>query len=50
MEGVGFLLAAKSVFRFGDLNKAIDIKTTQYVVLGTMTSFKIAIIIGLLVK
>ena len=22
IEGVGFLLAAKSIFRFGDLNKA----------------------------
>ena len=50
MEGVGFLLAAKSVFRFGDLNKAKDIKTTEYVMLGTMTSFAIAIIVGLLVK
>ena len=50
MEGVGFLLAAKSVFRFGDLNKDKDIKTTEYVMLGTMTSFAIAIIVGLLVK
>ena len=50
MEGVGFLLEAKSVFRFGDLNKAKDIKTTEYVMLGTMTSFAIAIIVGLLVK
>lgn len=50
IEGVGFLLAAKSVFRFGDLNKAKDIKTTEYVMIGTMTSFAIAIIVGLLVK
>ena len=50
MEGVGFLLAAKSVFRFGDLNKAKDIKTTEYVMIGTMTSFAIAIIVGLLIK
>ena len=50
MEGVGFLLAAKSVFRFGDLNKSKDIQTTEYVMIGTMTSFAIAIIIGLLVK
>ena len=50
MEGVGFLLAAKSVFRFGDLNKAKDIKTTEYVMIGTMTSFAIAIIIGLLIR
>lgn len=50
IEGVGFLLAAKSVFRFGDLNKAKDIKTTEYVMIGTMTSFAIAIIVGLLIK
>lgn len=50
IEGVGFLLAAKSIFRFGDLNKAKDIKTTEYVMIGTMTSFSIAIITGLLVR
>lgn len=50
MEGVGFLLAAKSIFRFGDLNKAKDIKTTEYVMIGTMASFAIAILTGLLVR
>lgn len=50
MEGVGFLLAAKSIFRFGDLNKAKDIKTTEYVMIGTMSSFAIAIITGLLLR
>lgn len=48
--GVGFLLAAKSIFRFGDLNKAKDIKTTEYVMIGTMLSFAIAITLGLIVK
>lgn len=46
LEGVGFLLAAKSVFRFGELNKAKDIKTTEYVLIGTMASFAIAILVG----
>lgn len=46
LEGVGFLLAAKSVFRFGELNKAKDIKTTEYVLIGTMSSFSIAILTG----
>ncbi|VTP98075.1 Uncharacterised protein [Sphingobacterium daejeonense] len=31
MEGVGFLLAAKSIFRFGDLTNAKDTKFTEYV-------------------
>lgn len=46
IEGVGFLLAAKSVFRFGELNRTKDIKTTEYVLIGTFTSFTIAILLG----
>ncbi|ROT09690.1 hypothetical protein EEL49_04750 [Muribaculaceae bacterium Isolate-104 (HZI)] len=46
IEGVGFLLAAKSVFRFGELNRAKDIKTTEYVLIGTFASFTIAIMLG----
>ncbi|MBN2524202.1 MAG: DUF3307 domain-containing protein [Bacteroidales bacterium] len=42
--GIGFLLAAKSVFRFGDLSKAKDRKLTEYVLIGTLFSFGIAII------
>ena len=40
------LLAAKSVFRFGELNKAQDIKTTEYVLIGTLASFTVAILVG----
>jgi hypothetical protein len=47
-EGVGFLLAAKSVFRFGDLKESKDRKLTEYILIGTLLSFGIAIIIGLL--
>ena len=46
IEGIGFLLAAKSVFRFRELNKAKDIKITEYVLIGTFASFTIAILIG----
>jgi hypothetical protein len=42
-EAVGFLLAAKSIFRFGDLTKAHDIKLTEYVLIGTLLSFGIAV-------
>ena len=45
-EGIGFLLAAKSIFRFGELNKAQEIKTTEYVLIGTFASFTIAILVG----
>ncbi|MGL5562611.1 MAG: DUF3307 domain-containing protein, partial [Tannerellaceae bacterium] len=47
-EAIGFLLAAKSIFRFGELNKAKDIKITEYVLIGTLASFTIAIVVGLL--
>lgn len=46
IEGIGFLLAAKSVFRFGELNKTKDIKITEYVLIGTFASFTIAILLG----
>lgn len=42
-EGIGFLLAAKSVFRFGDLNTAKSRKLTEYVLMGTLLSFGIAL-------
>lgn len=42
-EGIGFLLAAKSVFRFGDLSKAKDRNLTEYILIGTLLSFGIAI-------
>lgn len=42
-EGIGFLLAAKSVFRFGDLSKAEDRSLTEYILIGTLLSFGIAV-------
>ena len=45
-EGIGFLLAAKSVFRFGDLQKASEVQQTEYVLIGTFLSFAIAILVG----
>ncbi len=47
-EGVGFLLAAKSVFRFGDLKDSKDMKLTEYVLIGTLLSFGIALLTGVL--
>jgi hypothetical protein len=48
-EGIGFLLAAKSVFRFGDLKESKDRKLTEYILIGTLLSFGIAIAAGMLV-
>ncbi len=45
---IGFLLAGKSVFRFGDLNRAGERKKTEYILIGTFLSFTFAILIGIL--
>jgi hypothetical protein len=46
-QAIGFLIAAKSVFRFGDLSRAKDRKLTEYILIGTLLSFGFAILIGL---
>lgn len=50
LEAIGFLLAAKSIFRYGDLKEAKDIKMTEYVLIGTLSSFVVAIVTGFLFK
>jgi len=46
-EAVGFLITAKSVFRFGDLKESKTRQLTEYILIGTLISFGIAIITGL---
>ena len=49
-EGVGFMIAAKSVFRFSDLAEAKQRKLTEYILIGTLLSFGTAVLTGILVK
>jgi len=49
-EAVGFLITAKSVFRFGDLKESKHRKLTEYILIGTLISFGIAITVGLIFK
>lgn len=49
-EAVGFLIAAKSIFRFGDLREQKDIRLTEYILIGTFLSFGLAIMCALLVQ
>jgi hypothetical protein len=49
-SAIGLLIAAKSVFRFGDLSRAKDRKLTEYILIGTLVSFGLSILIGLLYK
>ncbi len=48
-QAIGLLIAAKSVFRFGDISKARDRKLTEYILIGTLLSFGMAILIGILI-
>lgn len=47
-QAIGFLIAAKSIFRFSDLSRAKDRKLTEYILVGTLLSFALAILVGLL--
>lgn len=44
---IGFMLAAKSVFRFGDLKESKDHKKTEYIIIGTFLSFMLSILTGI---
>jgi hypothetical protein len=49
-EGIGFLLAAKSIFRFGDLKESKDVRLTEYILIGTLMSFGLGILCAMLYK
>ncbi|MGB3726790.1 MAG: DUF3307 domain-containing protein [Glaciecola sp.] len=49
-SGIGFLLAAKSVFRFGDMRRQQDRKLTEYIMLGTLLSVSGAMLVGVLIN
>lgn len=46
-EIIGFLITAKSIFRLNPSNNNFSRKHIEYILLGTMMSFLVAIIIGL---
>jgi len=39
VDGVGFLLGAKSILRFGEISGQADRKVTEYIIIGTFLSF-----------
>jgi len=47
---VGFVLAAKSIFRFGELNKSNDRSMTEYVLIGSLVSVVITTLTGTLMS
>jgi hypothetical protein len=48
--GVGFLIAAKSVFRFGELKESENRKEAEYIIIGTFISFLFALSVSILAR
>lgn len=46
-EGIGFLIAAKSILRFNDIKGSEARKEAEYVLIGTLMSFSASIMTGL---
>lgn len=49
-QAIGFLIAAKSILRFSDRSEDNPRKQTEYVLIGTLISFAIALFVGILVR
>jgi hypothetical protein len=45
-EALGFLIAAKSLLRFQET----DTKRTEYVLIGTLLSFGVAVLLGVIIN
>ncbi len=48
-EGIGFLIAAKSILRFNDIKGQNVRKEAEYILIGTLMSFAASILVGLIV-
>lgn len=49
-EGIGFLIAAKSILRFNDIKGNEAHKEAEYILIGTLMSFSFSIMIGLVIR
>ncbi len=49
-EAIGFLIAAKSIFRFGEITNSEDRKIAEYILIGTLLSVVFAIFFGIFTK
>lgn len=61
LEGIAFLVVAKSIYRFGDLSKAhskdpdnndseVTFSVSEYIILGSLLSYTMAIVGGIIIK
>jgi len=49
-NGIGFLIAAKSILRFGEIKDASQRKVAEYIIIGTFLSFGWALLISALTQ
>ena len=49
-SAIGFLIAAKSVFRFGELREGKNRMEAEYIIIGTLLSFLVGIAVSFLIK
>lgn len=49
-EGIGFLIAAKSIFRFGEIKEPKYRREAEYIIIGTLMSFSYGILISYATK
>lgn len=49
-EGVGFLIAAKSILRFGEIKDARQRQEAEYIIIGTFMSFGYGLLIAFLTR
>jgi len=47
-EAIGFLIASKSIFRFAEIRKSKDRQEAEYILIGTVLSFVLAIFTGII--
>ena len=47
--GVGFLIAAKSLLRFGDISNSRRREIVEYVIIGTFASFGWSLLVATLI-
>ncbi|MCS3650414.1 hypothetical protein [Salinibacter ruber] len=49
-SAIGFLVTAKSLFRFGEVTGAEKRRHTEYIIIGTLVSFAYAVTLSYLVR
>jgi hypothetical protein len=49
-ESIGFLIAAKSIFRFGEIKESKHRMDAEYIIIGTLMSFGYGILIACATK